>query len=243
MIRQDHTRWLDRLSDHLDGALAPDEAREMDAHLSECASCREALAGLREIVAAARALPPVPPARDLWPEIAGAIGAPVARAAGADVLAFPGPPTPAPAERRAGRRGWVFTAPQLAAAALVLMSISAAATWWAGVGVGTRDAVPAAAGPALAVTMAADGSAPPPELAAELATLEGVLAEARARLDPHTVRILEKNLGVIQRAIDESVRALAVDPDNAFVRAHLERAWREKAEFLREASRISGWEG
>lgn len=76
-----------------------------------------------------------------------------------------------------------------------------------------------------------------------MATLESILAEARARLDPQTVRILDKNLGVIQRAIDESVRALAVDPDNAFVRSHLERAWREKADFLREASRISAWEG
>lgn len=243
MNSPDHARWLDRLSDHLDGNLPPEEEAEMQAHLSECGRCRETLADLRRIVAEARALGPSQPARDLWPGIAGAIGAPVRRVQDPDVLAFPQTPTQGAGKRSAGARGWVLTAPQLAAAAFVLVSLSAAATWWAGAGVAPRDASPpvAEAGPAAA--LASDAATPPPELADELATLESVLAGARGRLDPHTVRILDKNLGVIQRAIDESVRALSVDPDNTFVRSHLERAWREKADFLREASRISDWEG
>jgi hypothetical protein len=243
MNRQDHARWLDRLSDHLEGNLPPEEAVELEAHLSECGPCRETLADLRRIVAEARALGPVPPARDLWPGIEGAIGAPVRRVQDPDVLAFPRTVTHGAVERSAGARGWMLTAPQLAAAAFVLVSLSAAATWWVGAGVAIREAAPPVAEAGPAASLASDAGAPPPELTDELATLESILAEARARLDPQTVRILDKNLGVIQRAIDESVRALAVDPDNAFVRSHLERAWREKADFLREASRISAWEG
>ena len=48
---------------------------------------------------------------------------------------------------------------------------------------------------------------------------------------------------MIQRAIDESVRALTVDPNNPFLRDHLDRAYREKADFLREVNAIVGWEG
>ena len=69
-----------------------------------------------------------------------------------------------------------------------------------------------------------------------LISLCQVLAEARTRLDPGTVRILEKNLQVIERAIDDSKRALAVDPENAFLKDHLAGAYREKASYLREAT-------
>lgn len=243
MNRQDHSIWLDRLSDHLDGGLPPDEAEAMEAHLAGCATCRETLADLRDLAARARALGPVEPGRDLWPGIAAALGAPLPSAPGADVLEFPGPGLRNGPSRLKARPGVVFTRPQLAAAAVVLVSLSAAATWWAGIATAPRDVGAPGVEAGLPAALAADVSAPPADLAEELAGLEVVLAEARARLDPNTVRILEKNLGVIERAIDESVRALAVDPDNAFVRAHLERAWREKADFLREASLIAGWEG
>ncbi len=69
------------------------------------------------------------------------------------------------------------------------------------------------------------------------------MAAERGRLEPNTVRILEKNLGVIERAIDESRRALAVDPGNAFLREHLDRTYREKLDYLREAAGIADWTG
>jgi hypothetical protein len=94
-----------------------------------------------------------------------------------------------------------------------------------------------------AAAMAARALEAPPALAQELAALEGVLAEARSRLAPNTVRVLEKNLSVIDRAIEESVRALEVDPSNPFLRDHLDRAYREKADFLREVAAITEWEG
>ena len=235
MTREDHGRWLDQLSEYLDGGLSSEEARALDDHLAGCGSCREALAGLRDVVARAHELGPVEPDRDLWPGIAGAIGAPPRREA-SDVIALP------VAARRRGPAGVYLTVPQLAAAAVALVIFSGAATWWAGAGVPLRGEAPAGTQEP-AAAFVADAPAPSPELARELAGLEAALEAARAGLDPNTVRIVEKNLAVIQRAIDESLLALEMDPGNPFLHEHLERAYREKADFLREATALAAWEG
>jgi hypothetical protein len=53
---------LDRLSDHLEGDLAPDEFARVDAHLGECDMCARELREQRETVALLRGLPdPDPP--------------------------------------------------------------------------------------------------------------------------------------------------------------------------------------
>lgn len=237
MMDANHNEMVERLSEYLDGTLDVRSRGELEAHLSECGSCREVLEELRSVVAGAAALGPVVPGRDLWPGIAAAIGAPVrARAlrGTGDVIELP---TARPVDRV--RRGLFLSLPQLAAAGIALALATAALTW-------TLSPAPVAtADPELpqsaAVSMASDDSGAPPELAAELSTLEGALDEVRARLDPNTVRILEKNLGVIERAIAESLLALEQDPANEFVRAHLERTYRAKVDYLREAARLAEW--
>ena len=74
-----------------------------------------------------------------------------------------------------------------------------------------------------------------------MADLEAALSEARDRLDPNTVRILEKNLAVIERAIVESRQALALDPENEYLRQHLDRAVERKRDYLEEATSIAAW--
>jgi len=238
-----HDSWTDRLSEYVDGELEGDDLRGMEEHLAGCATCGDVLAGLRDVKAAAGRLGDIQPARDLWPGIAAGLSG---ASRDVDVIALPVGGPRAPGRREPLRPTGVFlTVRQLAAAAVVLISMSAAATWWAGVGVATHPGSDVAldASPLSPVTAVADVPGPSPEMAGELHALEETLAQARARLDPNTVRILEKNLGVIQRAIDESVQALAVDPDNAFLLEHLQRAYREKADFLREAASLAEWEG
>lgn len=139
-------------------------------------------------------------------------------------------------------RGVYLTGPQLAAAAVVLVLISATATWWAGPGVAARGGgAPGSDTPAAVRPASAPEAAAPEALAPELEELEAVLDAVRGRLDPNTVRIIEGNLGVIDRAIEESRNALAVDPGNAFLEEHLERAYRRKLSYLREATRIADW--
>lgn len=49
-FRRDH-RWArSRVSDYVEGELAPAGRTRMERHLGECAECRSLLAGLRRIV-------------------------------------------------------------------------------------------------------------------------------------------------------------------------------------------------
>lgn len=235
-----HTNVVDRLSEYLEGSLEAAAHREIEEHLAGCGACREVLEGLRAVVAGARTLGEIAPERDLWPGIAAAISAPLE----AEALRGRGDVIALPTARRSepGRRGLFLSIPQLAAASIVLVAASTALAWAARPDGGADAVVEAPApDPTGPLSMASDVAAPSPELAVELERLERALEGVRDRLEPNTVRILEKSLGVIERAIEESRSALEVDPANAFVRDHLERAYREKAAYLREAADLADW--
>ena len=76
----------DQLSDVVDGALAPADARVADAHLESCGRCAGELARLRGLLAATAALPrSIEPPVELWAEIRGTLEA-------NKVAALPGSP-------------------------------------------------------------------------------------------------------------------------------------------------------
>ncbi len=70
----------------------------------------------------------------------------------------------------------------------------------------------------------------------ELATL---LERRRPELSPETVRTLEENLRVIDRAIEESRRALAADPGDPVLREMLAGGYEAKVEFLTRAAALT----
>ena len=72
-----------------------------------------------------------------------------------------------------------------------------------------------------------------------VADLTTVLEREREILDPATVRIVEANLAIIDRAIERSLRALAADPESDYLRGHLERAMRHKLTLLQGVTAIS----
>jgi hypothetical protein len=113
-------RWTDRLSEYLDGELAADEARELEAHLEACAECRETVADLRRIIGGAAALRDREPARELWAGIEQRIRRepPEVRV----VSLF---------DAKRERRRVSFSVPQLLAAGLVLALASAGSVWLA----------------------------------------------------------------------------------------------------------------
>jgi len=100
-----HEEWTDKLSEYLDGELSPADTAAVDAHLRGCAACRAILEELRRVVARAQALPYRPPDAELWSGIAGRI------------------------ERLQQARRFTFTLPQLAAAAVLLIAVSAGVAW------------------------------------------------------------------------------------------------------------------
>ena len=65
-----------------------------------------------------------------------------------------------------------------------------------------------------------------------------MLEADRGTLDTTTVRIIEQNLAVIDRAIADARRALAADPGNAYLNAHLAGTMRRKIDLLRRAATI-----
>ncbi len=220
--------WTHRLSEYLDGDLTGPERAALERHLAACPACSTTLAELTRVVMRARALPAPPPSRDLWEGIAERIAA---ERAGRAAPASP------PVTR--ARPRWTFAWPELAAAALTIAVGSGSLAWWAA----ARVARPA---PALAPAPAAPEMATPaavgvvaPRYDAAVADLQRVLAAGRTTLDSSTVRVLEHNLAVIDRAIADARRALAADPGNAYLNAHLARTMRQKLDLLRQAATLA----
>jgi hypothetical protein len=209
-------QWTDRLSEYLDGDLAEAETAALEAHLDTCAACRETLAGLRRIVVRARALEDRPPSRDLWSGVAARIGA-------------------AP-----GRRRLSFSVPQLLAAGIALAVLSAGGAWLLHPDPARVAAVqgnPAAPGTVPVATAGSTGAAARSYDSA-VDDLERILAEGRGRLDSTTVRVLEQNLALIDRAIAQAQRAVAADSANVYLNTHLAETMRRKIDLLRQAAAL-----
>ena len=231
------THWGDRLSEYLDRELSPDEHRALEEHVRTCAECDHVLDELRAVVSRARALQDTPPRKDLWSGIARAIASlPQEDGHVIDLSPRLGSIDPLETDRRLR-----LSMSQVAAASLILMVGSAAVSWWLRP-LASSGRVDEETGAAAVVQASLPGGVTE-SYSEELAQLEALLSEHRDELDPNTVRILEKNLAIIDRAIEESGEALAGDPGNEYLREHLDRAVRWKVAYLRDASLISGWSG
>ena len=228
--------WTDELSDYLNGDLPQAERLAVEAHLSGCVECRAVLEDLKAVIARAADLQESPPESDLWVGIAQAIvTAPQEDERVIDLSTRRAGSGPVEVDRRVR-----LTVPQLVAASVIMMMASGAMAWSLrpmAQGTGSvGDPQPAVVLPA--------ALADQPTLAGytqEVAQLEALMAEHRDELTPNTVRILEKNLAIIDRAIAESSEALAADPANEYLLEHLGRTFQRKVDYLRDASAISGW--
>lgn len=214
--------WTVRLSEYLDGELPAAERGQLERHLEACAECRETLADLRRVVARAGALDARPPHADLWAGIADRIGTT--------------PPRVVPLRRRIA-----FTVPQLAAAGLALLLSGAGIAWLTGTRGGGST-------PPAAVPTVASGAPATPRMAARfadasydqaVADLERVLREHRGALDTTTVRVLEQSLASIDDALGRARAALAADPNNTYLNAHLAETMRRKLDLLRRAAALA----
>ena len=218
-------------SEYLDGELSPREARELEAHLGECPTCGQAFRELSEVQRLARSLPDRLPQRDLWPGIAQEIRR--GRESAAQVIRLH-PWQGVPSEEGKGR-GFRLSYLQAAAAGIALVLLSG--TLGAFVGGSApgppQESVSVPAPWVELVTQARPGLA---TAVGEITRLEALLNQHRGGLDAETVRILEKNLDIIDQAIRESVRALQSDPENNFLESHLARSLESKARYLREAT-------
>ena len=240
--------WTERLSDYLDGELTAVQRAECDAHLAACTQCRTVLAELQAVVQISRDDGDVFPATDLWPGVLSRIGnaAPTqAASTGGDVVSFDAARTRARTPRQV-----VFTLPQLALAASLLIAVSAGVAYLA-----AGRATTSPASPEDRIIQAQAEQLLPPSATVEranfadaqfdqaVADLERVLTDRRELLDPRTVLIIERNLAAIDQAIREARAALDGDPANTFLNSHLADARRKKLELLRQATMLQSPSG
>ncbi len=221
--------WTARLSEYVDDELALGEREALERHLPACADCRNTIAELRRVRIRADALADRPPTADLWPGIAARIGVPASTAPGASAL------------RTGRRRAFTFTLPQLAAAGLLVAAVGAGTAWLALTGAAVeRAGTPVAIGPdperlpgprARLTAVASYDAA--------IADLQRVLDANRAQLDTSTIRVLEESLRSIDRAIQRAQTALAAQPGDAYLNAHLAETMRRKLELMRRAAALA----
>ena len=224
-----HDKWIDRFSEYLDGDLPEGERLELEDHLAECASCSDTLDELKAVVAEAGALEDRLPSVDLWSGVAERIGVRAPNASGVVDLE----------ERRARKtRRLSFSISQLAAAGIALVVLSAAGTMMLRSGGSQPEMLQAGAITEAATVEAVLVGFDVAEYDAAVAELEGVLRQARDRLNPATVETIEQSLATIDRAIEEAQQALIEDPANRYLSTHLADTMKRKIRLLQRATSI-----
>lgn len=215
--------WMDRLSEYLDGDLAPAERAALEAHLVDCASCRATTEDLRRLVARTRTLVDRPVRGELWSGIAARIGT-----AGAPIIDLPA---------RRARRTLSLNFTQLAAAAVLLLAVGAGVSAVAlRAPAGTTPPALTAAPPALRALPVGLPTKAEQSYETAVQELEQALNAGRGTLSPKTVAVLERNLDRIDVAIAEARTALQSDPANAYLSAHLAGALQQKLMLLQQAT-------
>jgi anti-sigma factor RsiW len=215
-------KWTDRLSEYIDGELTRADRDALEAHLMTCAECGRALQQLRAVIVRAGQVIDREPQHDLWMGIATRIRT-VEVETERSLATSP------------GKRRISFSIPQLAAASIALMVMSAGTVYMM---LDLRDRSPVVQAPAVQPATAAQVSvrAVTHKYDAAVLELQTALANNRDQLDPATVRVLEQNLAIIDRAITDARAALGQEPANLYLSKYLDAAMQRKVQLLRRAT-------
>ncbi|MFI5178901.1 MAG: zf-HC2 domain-containing protein [Vicinamibacterales bacterium] len=191
-----------RLSQFVDADLTADERAAVSRHLEGCAACRALVDDLTRVRDAARGLGPIPPPDHIWLEIAGQIRL-------GDRPTPAAVPAPSPARRSAAWQ-WIGLAAALVVITLGVFLVMRLETPKSGA------ATPAGNGQATGSveTVAQELGLALQHYDKAIAELEVLAKSNDGTIDPATAATLQKNLGVIDRAIAESRAALASDPQS-----------------------------
>lgn len=192
------------LSDAVDGTLDVERHAQIDAHCRTCASCRELLDDLTEIRAAAATLVRHAPSPDVWRAIAAKVGQPTKVAS-----------------------IW----PQLAAAAALVVVLGTAA--WFAIGTARREGGNGTASE-LVRSAASELQLAEQHYLNAITALEQLTVGRDTTLDPAIAAEIAQSLQSIDRAIDDSRRALKSDPSSFVAQTSLLEALRMKVALLQE---------
>jgi len=256
------------LPDYLEGSLDGSLRSAVEGHLRECVRCTGLVRDLRAIEAEAAKLPDLVPSRDLWQGIETRIAAPVIPlatrpersrrfaptwmgiAAAALIVStagitytltartFRGNVAPAPSKPVAtsSQSRGDSSAPQVAVTETPSQA-SLPATSATRNGSSSRSSVGTKSDATLRVVND-PGVTSEAVYSREIDMLQRIVTDRKTQLDSTTVAIIEKNLQIIDRAINQSKAALAHDPASRLLSDQLTHALDKKVELLRRAAML-----
>ncbi|MCX6549692.1 MAG: zf-HC2 domain-containing protein [Acidobacteria bacterium] len=214
-------RYAALVQDLVDGDLAPDVRADLDRHVAGCPACLALLADLREIRRGADDLPRHTPRRLVWEGIARQIAA-----------------------EQASRRRVFWTGTRVALALAATLVVAVASSVWV---LRAPPATTAAPGVTTAGTAAAHQSktdlvqdvdehlrVADEHYEKAIAGLEAIVKSDQGALDPAVAATLQKNLGVIDVAIQESRAAIKSQPHSELAQTSLFEALRQKVALLED---------
>jgi anti-sigma factor RsiW len=206
------------IGDYLDGTLQPDEENELQEHLQSCADCRELVKDFQGIVEEAKKMQMIEPSDKVWPAILSRLQ----MAKGAQV------------ESRKRKAGWLesfffqgrakYAWGTALAAVLVIVGAVFGPRFWEGNGalkLTDQDRY----------TLAKLEEAEKHYMLAIQALNEAVASQKNG-LDPQTAVVFDRNLKVIDSAIQACRNAVSKEPSSLDARMYLLGAYKEKVEFL-----------
>jgi anti-sigma factor RsiW len=255
------------LPDYLEGTLDDSRRASVERHLSECVRCTSLLRDIENISKQAAALPDMVPSRDLWQGIEARIAAPVIPLAARPerqrrvVPAWMGVAAAALVVSTAGIT-YTLTARSFVASQPPNIAPSVSRNTQAQPNTGEIPTSPVENGgtgtpfvPATSSAKSGVHDRPPTSVSfvkspetdrahsdqvygREIDMLQNIVSQRRTQLDSSTVAIIEKNLKIIDRAIEQSRAALAKDPASRMLDQQLTHALDKKVELLRTAAML-----
>lgn len=205
-------RYLNAINELVDGTLGPLRRTELELHLEGCDGCSALRADLQQIRDTAGALETMQPPPAAWAGIEARL-----RAEGRV------------APRPLGIRARPYAA--LALAAVLVLAVGASLFLLT-----SRGPAPAPAATGAGVIGNAAPVHPVQSVESEMALTEkhfqNVVERADQVLDSATAAVLQKNLLVMNQALEESRKALEADPQNLPARQSFYETLRQKIQFL-----------
>jgi hypothetical protein len=204
-----------------DGSLTPDWLADAQSHLAECAECGDDVARLHSLMTRLEQLPDTPRAEldTLWPAIRSRIERGKVVSLGTATTAR---------RRRASARSVAIVA-GVAAAVLLAFTLGRESRPRVGDIVATGSST-------TPIVSIADSSRLYQQ---EVQSLLEELELRRSTMRPATAATVDRDLRIIDGAIDELTDALARDPNNPALRQLLAASYRQKRDLLKQADNAS----
>ena len=217
--------YQDLLSGFIDGSLSPEDHNQVETHLVDCVVCAEARGDLYSIVVFCRdnrgEYVAVPNERALWLRISNAIESDLAASSGLGESPNDG------WWSRLMKQSWQLSFPRLAAAAAVIAIVVALGT-----AVSVRKFASRGVTPVVATGSTVEERYRQQQQV--IAYWNQRVEQNKARWNPQMRETFDRNMSVIDAAVDDSMRQLAQNPHDGVSEDILNAALNDKVELLKE---------